>query len=69
MTDAEKERAAIVNVPMKDWIALHRSVGLAEGMLMGWLHWDGTPEHMERLKAVTRKHLDERGDHLENTNG
>ena len=49
--------AEIAEVPVKDWLALHRREGMACGLLTGWLHWDGTDEHLERLKTVTRKHL------------
>lgn len=49
-----------VSVPMKDWLEMHRNEGMAHGLLMGWLYWDGTASHMERLRAVTQKHLDGR---------
>lgn len=51
-----------VEVPFKQWSDLHRAEGYQAGLLIGWLGWDGTPEHMERLKRVTQEWLDERGD-------
>ncbi len=50
-----------MTVPTKEYLALHREAGLARGMLRGWMAWDGTPEHMARLKSVTREFIDGEG--------
>ncbi len=50
-----------MTVPTKEYLALHREAGLARGILRGWMAWDGTPEHMARLKSVTREFIDGEG--------
>ena len=56
MTDAENVRLSQkIEVDLAAWLELQRRVGLAEGILWGWLHSDG---ETERCKVETVKFLE-----------
>lgn len=44
---------------LEEVLSLYHRIGEAEGILGGWLHWDGTPEHMVKLREVTERFLKE----------
>lgn len=48
--------AEAVSVPIKDWTDLHRRLGMAEGLLRGWLMHDD--ENRDLCRTVTARFLD-----------
>ena len=51
-----------VKIPVSQWIALHRRIGFAEGLLKGWLAL--APDDAEKCKVATQRFLDEHDETL-----
>ena len=57
MTDASgyADAGDTIEVPVSDWLAMHRRIGFAEGLLWGWFH---AGDDVAQVRDATVKFLE-----------
>lgn len=56
MTAPSEERAPTVTIPLDQWSQMHRDIGMAEGLLSGWLLLDAS--ETANARKATQRFLD-----------
>lgn len=47
-----------IEIPVKDWLEINRRIGMAEGLLMGWLMLNA--DETDRARDATKRFLEAR---------